>query len=266
LIKLAAAIASQREGEIIVLKIITVPEQMHPSQADINVDRERPIIERAHAEAQKLEIPVSSLVRVGHLVGRAILETADQYKCDLVLMGWKGYTSSARKILGEITDSVVTYARTDIMLVKLGSEESMRKILVPTAGGMHAREAEKYIADMARSFNASLKVCSVIPPRASVNATRKAKAHLEEALMRIAESNDGVVAHSKLVKHKSISVGIIRESQDYDTIVMGAARESRYTQILFGTIPENVAKHTDSTVILVKHYKPVDSLLGRIMD
>ena len=35
---------------------------------------------------------------------------------------------------------------------------------------------------------------------------------------------------------------------------------------LFGTIPESVAKHTNRTVILVKHYQPVDSLLGRIMD
>jgi nucleotide-binding universal stress UspA family protein len=255
LVKLAASIASQREGEIVALKITTVPEQVPPTQAAVNVDRDRPLLEKAHAVAQKYGVSVSSIVRVGHHIDRAILETAEQYKCSLVVMGWKGYSSSARKILGEITDSVVNHARCDIMLIKLGGEAEIKRILLPSAGGMHAKRAEKYVADMAKSAGGTLSVCSVVSPNASVEDIEQAEMRLVETQERINATNGGINADAKIVKSKSIAVGIINESKNYDAIVLGAARESRYSQILFGTIPESVAKHTSQTVILVKHYR-----------
>ena len=61
-------------------------------------------------------------------------------------------------------------------------------------------------------------------------------------------------------------MGIIQASEKYDAIAMGAAGESFYKQILFGSIPENVAKHTDKTVIVYKQYSPVKALVGRVME
>jgi hypothetical protein len=46
---------------------------------------------------------------------------------------------------------------------------------------------------------------------------------------------------------------------------MIAVGHSICPQILFGSIPEMIAKHSDQPVILVKHYHPVKALLGRVM-
>ncbi|NJN70539.1 MAG: universal stress protein, partial [Nitrospira sp.] len=53
-------------------------------------------LEQAHAEAQKHGIPLTSLVRVGHNAARAILESARERQCELIVMGWKGYSTTAQ--------------------------------------------------------------------------------------------------------------------------------------------------------------------------
>ena len=264
LIELAAAIASERNGEIVALRVALVPEQLPPSREDAYADRERHILELAHCTALEHGVPVTSLVCVGHNAARAILETAGQRGCDLIVMGWKGYTSTAKKILGEVVDDVVRHARTDIMLVKQVVGTPLRKFLLPTAGGEHAQCAEGYVASLARQRGGSLTVCGVASPDAKDQQIESVNQRLNDAVDRIAGDDKFAVA-GKLIRHKSVSVGIIQEGKDYDAVVVGAAGGSVYPQILFGSIPETVAKRSNRTVILVKHHHPVKALLGRVM-
>lgn len=87
LIDLAAGIAADRKGEIVVLRVAIVPDQLPPSREDSYVERERQILESAYAIARNYDVPVTSLIRVGHDAARAILETAAQRDCDLIVMG-----------------------------------------------------------------------------------------------------------------------------------------------------------------------------------
>ena len=48
-------------------------------------------------------------------------------------------------------------------------------------------------------------------------------------------------------------------------VLIGAAGYGFYKKMLFGNIPETIAKATNKPVILVKHYHPVKSLIERIM-
>ena len=62
----------------------------------------------------------------------------------------EGFTTQARQILGEITDDVVNLARADIMLVRFGPERVVpRRILLPTAGSVHAEKAVGYALGLA---------------------------------------------------------------------------------------------------------------------
>ena len=69
-----------------------------------------------------------SLIRVGHDPARAVLETARERNCDLILLGWKGYTSTARRILGEVVDAVVTHARADVVLHHVRSHSQGQRL------------------------------------------------------------------------------------------------------------------------------------------
>ncbi len=265
LIDLASAIAKENDGEIITMRVVSLPEQAPMSQETAYVERERKILEQAHARAKENGVKSSSLVTIGRNPARAILETARERDCDLIALGWKGYTSTGNKILGEIVDDVVKLARADIMLVKLVGEMKFNNILLPTTGGVHARLAERYTALIAKAYNAKIVVSTVVSPADGDAHKHSVEQELSEAVGRI---NDESSAHveSKIITRKSVSVGIIRAAEEYDAIAMGAAGESFYKQILFGSIPENVAKHTNKTVIVYKHYSPVKALVGRVME
>lgn len=267
LMDLAVAIAGERSGEIVALRVALVPEQMPPTREDSYVERERKLLELAHTNAAQHGIPVTSLVRVGHNAARAILETARERHCNLIILGWKGYTSTTQKILGEVADAVVNHARTDIMLVKLVDNTPMCRFLLPTAGGQHARLAEEYAASVVRfqkQAPASITVCSVTQKNAQQNIQTAVEEKLDQAIARIKGKN-GLTIDKTVIYHESVIDGIIEEGKNYDAIVVGAAGGSIYPQMLFGNIPENIAKNYDRPVIVVKKYNPIKALLGRVM-
>lgn len=264
LIDMAAAVATERKGELVALRVAVVPEQSPPSREDAYVTRERQVLEFAHTRARERNVPITSLIRIGHDTSRAILETASQRDCNLIIMGWKGYTSTAKKLLGEVVDNVVRHARADIMLVKQVHHEPLRRFLLPTSGGEHARCAETYVASMARTRDGTLTICGVIAPHAGEQDIQNTRRRLETVAARVG-TNGHLQVRTKLIRHQSVSIGILQEARDHDAVVIGAAGHSVYPHILFGSIPETVAKRSDCPVILVKHHHPVKALVGRVM-
>ena len=267
LLDLAIAIAKKKNGEILLLRVITIPEQLPPTSfEEAVVEREEMFLKRARKKAEEAGVPTHALIRVGHHIARAILETARQRACSLILMGWKGYSTNAERILGSITDDVVTYARTDIILVKQVGEHPIRRILLPTAGGEHAQCAEQYAAAVAYSLGGKLTVCSVTGPKPSKEIVEVSQQRLESAIERLEKNNGKIEITSKILTADQVSEGIIQAAQNYDAVIVGAAGQSVYPQILFGNIPEEIARKTPKTVIMVKHYNPVKALYSRVLN
>jgi nucleotide-binding universal stress UspA family protein len=77
---------------------------------------------------------------------------------------------------------------------------------------------------------------------------------------------DGSVKQQKtIIESKSIAGGIARAGRDYDLVVIGAAKEPFFRKVLFGEIPEKVARYTSTSVMVVKKYEgPVKSILKRL--
>ena len=73
-----------------------------------------------------------------------------------------------------------------------------------------------------------------------------------------------VDVQSKVIEAKSIAGGIALESRDYDLVVLGAAREPYLQQVVFGEIPEKVARYSPASVLVVKRFEgQMRSLLKR---
>jgi len=261
LIEMASHIAGDRRGEIILLHVVKVPEQVSPSSiAPSEVEKEKYTVRVAQEYAEKLGTPVHSIMRVGHNVARAILETSRERNCNLVLLGWKGHTTSSQKIMGTITDAIITHARADLMLVKLAGEASIKNILLPTAGGEHAQAAEKYAASLMKRTQGKLSLCRVVKADSELT---KANEALQDAANRITSFN-GYPTEQIVINNDNVEAGIIQAADGYDAVLVGAAGKSIYPQILFGSIPEALARDTNKTVIVVKNHNPVKALIGRV--
>jgi len=150
MLRIAATLARHQDGEITLLRVVRVPDQLPPEMARKAIEAEDDMLERLAALESELDVPVTTEVRVGHNVARAILEAQHDDRSHLIVLGWKGFTTQARQILGEVTDDVVRLARADIMLVRFGPDRTVpRRILLPSAGGVHARKAQGYALALA---------------------------------------------------------------------------------------------------------------------
>ncbi|MEM6966719.1 MAG: amino acid permease [Bacteroidota bacterium] len=264
MMKIAIALAKEKEGEIVVLRVAVVPDQLPLRKEKKYIQRERAILDLAAGIVEKANVPVSSTIRIGRSVAKAILECEKDWHCNLVLLQWKGYSTSTQKILGRVTDAIVTHARADIFLIKFAEDLPIRNILLPTAGGEHARCAEMYAATLVNHLKGRLTVCRVQGVNEKEQDDTALEKRLDKAKERIQKVN-GFKARSKIVYNDSVDGGIIEASQDYDTIMVGATRDSIYQQILFGSIPEKLATQVDKNVIVIKHYDPLKALLGRVV-
>ncbi|GAX34402.1 Cl- channel voltage-gated family protein [Nodularia sp. NIES-3585] len=121
LLQMAAAIARDRHYEIECVQVILVSRQSSPSETAVRTAKSRRLLRQAEVLAKKWKIPLHTQIRVAHDPAEAILETIHERHINLILMGWKGETSTPGRIFGNVVDTIIRQATCDVMLVKLGN-------------------------------------------------------------------------------------------------------------------------------------------------
>ena len=130
LMKLAVPIAKAHEGEIIVLGVIDVPKNLPPHEGMRFVHHKTPLLRKAIEYGHEQGVETRSAIRIAHQVWDGILHTAEAEKATLVLMGWKGFTTTRDRIMGEVSDKVVRLAPCDLITVKLMGDRPIRLIVL----------------------------------------------------------------------------------------------------------------------------------------
>ena len=200
--------------------------------------------------------PFCMEARIAHRIDKAIIDATHENDINLVIVGWKGYTYTKHKMLGEVLDPVVREIPVDLAVVKFpeGSEmKAPKRILVPLGGGPHARLGLELAFDMARHFSSTLDVVTVLPLTASEMEQKKRLEIIDMALEGF--SSEGIRIQKRLIMDDSVELGLARESEEFDLMVIGASNIPLWKRLLFGTIPQNVAKHSKAPVIMVKRYE-----------
>ncbi|AKG23938.1 chloride channel protein [Calothrix sp. 336/3] len=272
LLQMAAAIARDRHYEIECVQVILVSRQSSPAETAVKTTPSRRLLRVAEVYGKKWKIPVHTQIRVAHDTAQAILETVKERHINLILMGWKGNTSTPGRIFGDVVDTLIRQANCEVVLVKLAENQQLPSLgnhpatlpipdfpssqfnrwLVPMAGGPNAREAIKLLPALVTLGNdPKIRLTRVIQP----TETEPDMKVLEEAirqLMRRRQLASTVVAAP--VRAESVPEGIIQlvNNGHYDVVVLGASREGMLQQAIKGNIPEAIASGVDSTVILVR--------------
>jgi CIC family chloride channel protein len=118
LLRLAAAIARDRNYELECLQIIIVPRNSSPSESPVRTTKSRRLLQQAERIIRTWNLPVHTQIRVAHDVPNAILETIKERHIDLILMGWQGELSTTGRIFGDVVDTVIRQAGCEVILVK----------------------------------------------------------------------------------------------------------------------------------------------------
>ncbi len=251
LMRTAMRIAEDKDGEILVMSVVTVPEQTPLSRGREQTDEKREILDRAMSLAEDADVPVSGTIRISHHAASAILNTITQYDSDAVIVGWKGRRTQRRDaVLGSNVDRIVKEADCDVYVEKFGLEMDGRvdSILLPTAGGPHAALAVETAAAIARSTRATLYPVYVL----GTTPTREEREQGESLLATVSETVDDVPIETRLLENDDVVEALVDESANHDLTIIGATREGVFQKFLFGTIPETVAERAATSVIMTK--------------
>ena len=259
LLEIAKAIAFERQYEIECLRVICVPQHIHPAQAEVDTTSARQLMQQIENWGRELSIPIHSQVRVATDVSEAILETIAREHIDLLLMGWKGKSSGIESIFSNVVDSLIKQAACDLMLVKLGSAshafpQQLRlrhKWLIPTTGGDRINKLLTFLPALTNlsQIPPKIQLCQVSSPDRADNFS----ADFEQAA-RLLRNKLTCPILPLLIPAYSVSKAIIEltRRKKYGLVVLGASNEGLLQNAVRGNIPEAIARYANSTVIIFR--------------
>ena len=285
---LATALASQSNGEVIPLQVVPISDPLAIQEGRRLAQERNTLFEWSTRDAGPSEVPIHPITRLASSVAKGIQDTAVEEECDLILLTWPVSSSQEGTRMGRVLDPVVRNAPCDVAVVAYHPASSnededpvdrldIHNILVPTAGGPHAPLATRLALLLAREFEASTRTVYVARPDASeadlaqgherIESTLTTMREALQSLLRIDPSQDDVHLESVVVQSPSVVDGIIQAGADSDLVFIGASEESLIDQVVFGTLPEQVARACPTPVVMVKSYRGLPRFwLQRIWD
>ncbi len=251
LVDLGARLSAARQGDLVLLNVVRVPAQLPPHAGRRFLEPARKILACAHETADG-KVPLHSMVRIGHNIARAVIETAEEKGVDLVVLGWEGSVKRRDRVFGTVLDELVLNASFDVAVVRRAHQGSVERIIVPVASIEAAQLSLRVASALHDSRGAPITLLHVVRPGLETEAHARLQADLE-ALEGI-DAADFEVFVEALGPRRRLDNAILRAAKGYDLIIMGAPEEGLIQRAMFGDIPESVAKQVKIPVILTKRY------------
>ena len=260
MLKIAAGLTKNiaRETEVKPLSVVEVPEQ---TPLDFAANNEELLKERHKVQQEMFELALEFGEQEGIIISPQILYSRDRFSTiynmvikesiNFLLLGWHG-SFSISNIYSSLVKNLVRRARCPVGVLKDNGLEETKQILVPYRGSEHAYYGVKIAQRLAWDYeDGQVTILRVIKAGADAEAEKKkALAEVEDIITDNVDIEVRVVVASKVVD------GIITETvnNNYDLIIMGASKEWRFKNMLFGSVPDIVAEKSDTSVLMVRCY------------
>src|SRR5437870_8907573 len=145
-------------GKILALNVVTVPEQASLSEGAEGARDSRVVLDGMRDLLPDERLELKTLVRVSHSLTESIAENADLEACDLLLLPWKGSSSSEQLLFGRTIDRLVEKPPCNLVIARAGDLSYCKRILMPVRGGPYAEFALQIAAQLARSFEGEITI------------------------------------------------------------------------------------------------------------
>ncbi len=264
LLDIAYPIAHQKGHRVVALSVVKVPRQLPIHDGMRTVHHNEALLNQAKKIAAQRGEELDTKIIIAHHVSDGIMSAVKKNNAESLIMGWKGFTNTSDKLFGEVADKVIRLVPCDMILIKFGENLEFKTCLLPTSGGPNAMLAANMISAIAAENKMSVTLGNVMTSKATEEQREQAQAYLNNT-KEIFDKNN-IKTQSTFISSESIAGGIAKSGREFDLVTIGAAKEPFFRKILFGEIPEKVARYSPSAVMVVKKYEgKVKSLIKRIL-
>lgn len=201
---------------------------------------------------------------------QVVLEAAEDWRADLVVLGARGLGAVAGFLLGSVSLGVARHARCSVLVVK-GVAGPLRSALVAVDASPHAAAAAAFLAGLPLDPAVAVRLLGVVErphypattPSFAAGMVRQAieqivgerRAALEQALERAAASFAGAakkVDREVTVGHPVDEILAAAARVEAGLVVVGARGLGALQRVWLGSVSEGVLRHADRPVLIVK--------------
>jgi amino acid transporter/nucleotide-binding universal stress UspA family protein len=248
LVDLGMIIAKQHDGEILLTSVVEVPSAVPINAVDKKLveDKQR-MLEKLKRQSEMRGVPTRALVSVSHDIVTALIETAKEEEANMIVMGWKGYSHSKRRALGQKADQIVRLAPCDVILLRAEDRLKPDNILILSGGLWHVSKATEVAAQIAKVNASRVTILDAIINEKHIENARKYAKRLAETV-----ASYEVPVITKEIHPETIVGGVVGETLDYDLLVIGASAAGGWEKFAFGPIQDKIVRNAKCPVMVYK--------------
>jgi len=233
---------------------------------DALVQKGENIVEEAEKTLNTLGVDYDSDVVQGN-PAPTIVEYAERYDHDLIVMPTHGREGMSRYLIGSVTEKVVRLASVPVLTVRMQPDEQLtfpyENILIPTDGSAGAGNAAEHGLSLAAALDATIHALSVVDDtsfgldvRSTVSGRDGEQAATDAVDDLVSEAETHGVTN--IVRHIEYGTPIESildtiESTDIHAVVMGTTGRRGTDRILLGSVAEKTVRSAPVPVITVGH-------------
>jgi amino acid transporter/nucleotide-binding universal stress UspA family protein len=257
LLAVARSILQTKPGNLLLVHVITVPDQLPVSVGRDFVEDARPIVELTAERAEEMGMTPNLLVRVGHRPADAIIDTVRETNANFVVMGWRGRSRDPRTVVGRNIDRIVKLAHANVAVVRGDVRLPARRILVPIEHPRHGHLMAEFAAPLTTEQGGYIELLHVVDRQRSAQQRAERAAELRRDISELDTTPDEQEPGRRQQRFRIRIAGggvvseIAERSRDFDLVVMGASQESWIRRKVWGDKTFRVANRIECPLMLV---------------
>jgi nucleotide-binding universal stress UspA family protein len=202
-------------------------------------------------------------------VRERLLQTAEEWKADLIVLGARGLSGVERALLGSVSLSVAREACCAVMIVK-GAAKALHRVVIGLDGSEHSRHALSFMASIPLAAATDLLLVGVaekthLPRSAPSLVADQLRAFIAEVdeeektrkqqILVDAEktiNRTGRVQLRSVVGNPPDEIVAVAKATGAQLIVLGSRGLGRLQRLVLGSVSESVLLQSECTVMITK--------------
>jgi nucleotide-binding universal stress UspA family protein len=259
LIDFASTVARHRDGDMILLNIVRIPDNF-PIQ-NVGYDFVKRRVETAETLSEysttKHNLQTRARVVVSHKIRDTILDTVNKEKANMTIIGWSGKAPRSRIMFGYNIDDIIQVASTDVGVLKGPMKGELKKILVVPGYGLHAMRSAEIASYLARDTNAQVTIVGLLTPDKTETEVRDETKQISNICRSL-----GVAPEEQIIRTKRPVGKLVTLSKEYDFMIIGASDKWKLLRFAFGPIQDALARKATIPLLMLRAWQKEEKMLS----
>jgi len=251
LVALATALSPNGIGHVLLLSIVTAPEEWVPGEVPRQLIDAQSVLRESLIASFSNGLAPEALTTIAKDPFAEISRVARDYRCASVLLG---FSKVVEKIHGGNLEQLLSRLDSDIVILRAQPGWTMRtvkRILVPVAGkGAHDALRSRLLSSLCLNdtFPREIVFLLILPEKASDEIVERERRKLEN-LARDEVPSQPLIRIERSPQIASTIAGLAEQT---DLLVLGLQRFGRHRK-LFGQVTFKILQQTTCPTIMISH-------------